>query len=101
MSTLRKRKASSVTLPFSARDNPERLWVPITSKSGRVRETDVLITCMGEPSSARNDQRLLPRSLDTEKLGKLGERHVVLAPDIFVDGGRVSTGADHPRLSHR
>ena len=65
MSTLRKRKASSVTLPFSARDNPERLWVPITSKSGRVRETVVLITCMGEPSSARNDQRLLPRSHDT------------------------------------
>ena len=67
MSTLRKRKASSVTLPFSARDNPERLWVPITSKSGRVRETVVLITCMGEPSSARDERSRCSRDRSTRE----------------------------------
>ena len=65
MSTLRERRASSVTLPISARDNPERLLVPITSKSGRVCKTALLMTSMGEPSTARRDQRVLPQSLDT------------------------------------
>src|SRR5690606_27669414 len=67
ISTLKVRRACSVTLPINVLCKPDRPCVPITSRSARSDETARDMTSAGSPSSTCTDHWPLSKPLAVRK----------------------------------